>query len=243
MARKLAWTPQTHPVHFIDDRKARRLWKHGIPRGKHGDVSQYLCGLDDAEHRLICMCSAFNRGFRRRAGVPRKQIVSLISAIWPDGEKRIATAISNLRANGILTRSENTLRLTRCISQDGIKIPNGSPDESLRRPRVPPHQALVDQLQGRCVYCGKPVTVESQNDDDTPLGIVDYVIPISHGASATDEQNWALSCQQCSDVKGDRTPQKWAADVLQWQRPTWRGWWLSISTAFRSWLASLDDER
>ena len=238
-------TPATHPVHFVDDKQARRLWKHGIPRGEHGDVSQYLCGLSDDEHRVICMCSAFDRGFRRRAIVPRRQIVTLISAIWPDGEKKISAAIANLKANGILTRSETSLRLPRCISQDGIKIPNRSPGNGLRRSRTLPNQTLVERFQGRCAYCGAPVATESQNDDEPRMGTLDYVIPISHHVSPSDEENWALSCQQCSDVKGDRTPEKWAADILQWRRSkrSWKDWWISVSATFRSWLAALDDGR
>lgn len=61
----------------------------------------------------------------------------------------------------------------------------------------------------RCVYCG----CEFWNYwERNPT--IDHVLPISRGGTK-DEKNLVGCCRACNAAKGDRTPEEWAAAILE----------------------------
>ena len=56
-----------------------------------------------------------------------------------------------------------------------------------------------------CSYCGCKLGLDSST--------IDHVIPKAQGGKDI-PSNLILSCQRCNQIKGSRTPQEWAADIL-----------------------------
>lgn len=68
--------------------------------------------------------------------------------------------------------------------------------------------ALARRDGWKCTYCAHPL---GWGDDIVRHPQVDHVIPRSQGGSNA-LGNLALSCAECNNAKGGRTPEQWAAD-------------------------------
>lgn len=70
-------------------------------------------------------------------------------------------------------------------------------------------QALYEQQDGRCGYCGIPVRIEVEDD-----AYIDHIVPLSKGGASTID-NLLFCCEQCSLSKR-------AMYLSEWQSV--RGW-------------------
>jgi len=57
----------------------------------------------------------------------------------------------------------------------------------------------------QCVFCGKRMTADNST--------MDHVVPKSKGGQDT-PANLVMACLTCNQMKADRTPEEWAADIL-----------------------------
>jgi 5-methylcytosine-specific restriction endonuclease McrA len=62
---------------------------------------------------------------------------------------------------------------------------------------------------GLCVYCNRRTRQLTR----------DHVLPKSRGGS-NHHANIVSACQACNHVKGNRTPEEWARDILNYRRPS-----------------------
>jgi 5-methylcytosine-specific restriction endonuclease McrA len=62
--------------------------------------------------------------------------------------------------------------------------------------RVALKQKILDKTNGKCIYCGMVLTVESMTTD--------HIIPISHGGD-NGLDNLVPSCLRCNNLKGSMT--------------------------------------
>ena len=60
----------------------------------------------------------------------------------------------------------------------------------------------------RCVYCGRRTRKITK----------DHVIPVAQSGS-DDIANIVLACKNCNQSKGNRTPEQWAKDILDYRKP------------------------
>jgi hypothetical protein len=59
------------------------------------------------------------------------------------------------------------------------------------------YQAIFTRQQGRCIWCGVPLSSPSVAQT------LDHVVPKHLGDDHVDGRNWALSCSSCNSGKGD----------------------------------------
>ena len=227
----------THRIAFLDNERIVDVWKKAIEERTLQDVSQFFTGLNDDERTLLLMCGIYNKRFRRRTNAPLRSIVDFLLIGNPDWtESRAMAAIANLQANNILMESDTELLLTRFITPEGcfVRRPKAKKGPSKIAIR---NQYLMNRFEGRCAYCRRVI----------PKGKVtcDHVIPKSRGG-ADEYSNMALCCKPCNTMKGARTPEQWARDILHWNLPTrtkprsFAMSCLAVAPAFAlSWLATV----
>ena len=227
----------THRIAFLDDERIVDVWKKANEERTLQDVSQFFTGLSDDERTLLRMCGTYNKKFKRRTNAPLLQIIGFLTVGNPSWtESRAMVAIANLQANGILVESETELLLTRYITAEGCTL--FRPKKKRQGPsKIQQRQYLMKRFEGRCVYCRRVI----------PKGEVtcDHVVPKIRGG-ADEYANMALCCKPCNTMKGSRTPEQWARDILHWNRPrrtmprSFAMSCLAVAPAFAlSWLVSV----
>lgn len=95
--------------------------------------------------------------------------------------------------------SDTDLTFTTTVSGDGV-VTSHYRAGSLQANREQQRARVFAKTSGRCAYCGRRAKT------------VDHVIPKSRGGQSTDA-NLLPCCTPCGEMKGDRTPGEWAADI------------------------------
>lgn len=85
----------------------------------------------------------------------------------------------------------------------------------IRRERKKKRRQVLFENCPRCSYCGCDVTERPHGKGQRRMSraTIDHVLPESRGGT-NDAENVVLACWGCNTVKGCRTPEEWAADIL-----------------------------
>lgn len=76
---------------------------------------------------------------------------------------------------------------------------------------------LMKQQNDKCIYCGKPITVDDMINDKTSCD-VDHIIPFSRCGNDS-LNNKVLVCSECNREKGNRTPyEQWGNNEQRWHQ-------------------------
>ena len=102
-------------------------------------------------------------------------------------------------ANSIANAIEN---VRRDVLLDLTPRPVKRPQQRQIAPKL---KRRLREESPRCIYCG----CAARPDEMT----VDHVKPKARGGS-NDVSNLAVACRSCNQSKGDRSPLRWASDIL-----------------------------
>ena len=165
------------------------IWRISDVRGYTGSRGN----LHAAGHKCDCDSSAVRQqrsllATRRRTD----RVVGLVSRRQSNRE--------NHRSGGV-DGNGDAGNDWRCVLNFQLDYPDSAVLGRQHRKRV-----LIHRHGRDCAYCG--CTIKHKNIT------VDHVVPRSRGGS--DELgNLRIACPKCNQMKADRTPQQWAADILR----------------------------
>ncbi|WP_339742610.1 HNH endonuclease [uncultured Rubinisphaera sp.] len=126
-----------------------------------------------------------------------------------------------INGSAVVTHVNSLTRLLTGKARQQRKVPNAKrvkPVFEKYEPRdILPMQVKVSRYRQqllskggcRCVYCGCKCTQKN--------GTMDHVQPVSKGGPDS-PFNLVMCCHRCNQVKGARTVEEWAADILSVSR-------------------------
>ncbi|MEM9410905.1 MAG: HNH endonuclease signature motif containing protein [Planctomycetota bacterium] len=150
----------------------------------------------------------FREGKAERTGVIRFYLQPRLD--WTD--RRFNDALAALKQMGQVKSTS-----------EGIQLGDGIPKQRTMR------LGVKLKPESRCAYCG--CLLKQGNTT------VDHVIPKYQGGDDS-PANLVLACRRCNNVKGPRTPEQWALDILRYRHPVKRrpSWPKQLATQISVWV-------
>lgn len=164
-------------------------------------LSNKFRGLTTLQAKILDVAQAMNPRFRDGQTVRLATLRCVVQEFVKVDNDEFYRAVDHLTSLGIAGGIESAdgkqhLQLGRVASRE--------PEEQKTLVEL-----VIQRCGNRCAYCSRNLQLKTRT--------VDHVVPESRGGGNRRE-NLVPCCTLCNQVKGDRTPEEWASDILNWNR-------------------------